>query len=518
MLKKFFFSLFLLLPLSVFADNNSFNLVCDKGKYYIDDQFICRISINSDLQYDQISFNYNFSEGLELVDVRSNYDKVWEISNDNNKIVAKSKDGEVQTGLQEYGILLFKATKDGVLSINLNNIDLLNKEESIKKFEDLKEDVKIISANNDVKSVLINDKEFKDYKTSEKIYDIVTTDEKINVLVNAQNEFAKVIGNGEYTFEKNSNELIVPIKIVSENENQRIIVFRFYKNKDLKIVNALEQIILNDNNGSNLLLSFKNDVYDYYLSVNSNTTDVNILPTLTEGTSDVLIKNYGKQTLKLMYGDNLAIIKVKNNEGAFKNYLIFVTKTIKNASANNYINNLKIDGYELEFSKKVKNYKLEIRKNTKSLKITPVLDDEKATYVIKGNENLTDGSIIKIIVTAENGASVTYQLTINYKTTNYFMFILILFGTVGVGYGVYKFVVKMKQKKKVKPVVRIKSVAGKKAKSSSKNNGSNKGVTVKKKPQGTNKNGKKKSKNKKIKKTNTKNKKKKKLTKARKKK
>ena len=71
------------------------------------------------------------------------------------------------------------------------------------------------------------------------------------------------------------------------------------------------------------------DVYDYYLSVNSNTTDVNILPTLTEGTSDVLIKNYGKQTLKLMYGDNLAIIKVKNNDGAFKNYLIFVIQLQK---------------------------------------------------------------------------------------------------------------------------------------------------------------------------------------------
>lgn len=517
MLKKFFFSLFLLLPLSVFADNN-FNVVCDKGKYYIDDQFICRISINSDLQYDQISFDYKFSDGLELVDVRSNYDKVWDISNDNNKIVARSKDSEAQTGLQEYGILLFKATKDGVLSIDFNNINLMNKDENIKTFDDFKEDVKIISANNDVKSILINDKDFKDYKSSEKIYDIVTKDEKINVLVSAQNEYAKVIGNGEYTFEKNSNELIVPVKIISENENQRIIVFRFYKNKNLKNVNALEQIVLKDNNGSNLLISFKNDVYDYFLSVNSTTTDVGVTPVLTEGTSDILIKNYGKQTLKLLYGDNLAIVKVKNNEGLEKNYLVFITKTIKNASSNNYINDLKIDGYGLEFSKKVKNYKLEIKKNTKSLDIMPILDDEKATYVIKGNDDLKDGSIIKIIVTAENGASVTYQITVNYKTTNYFMIVLILFGTVGVGYGVYKLLVMLKQKKKIKPVVRKKSATVKKANSGSKNNVSNKEITIKKKPQSTNKNSKKKSKSKKIKKTNTKNKKKKKSTKARKKK
>ncbi len=517
MLKKFFFSLFLLLPLSVFADNN-FNVVCDKGKYYIDDQFICRISINSDLQYDQISFDYKFSDGLELVDVRSNYDKVWDISNDNNKIVARSKDSEAQTGLQEYGILLFKATKDGVLSIDFNNINLMNKDENIKTFDDFKEDVKIISANNDVKSILINDKEFKDYKSSEKIYDIVTKDEKINVLVSAQNEFAKVIGNGEYTFEKNSNELIVPVKIISENENQRIIVFRFYKNKNLKNVNALEQIVLKDNNGSNLLISFKNDVYDYFLSVNSTTIDVGVTPVLTEGTSDILIKNYGKQTLKLLYGDNLAIVKVKNTEGLEKNYLVFITKTIKNASSNNYINDLKIDGYGLEFSKKVKNYKLEINKNTKSLDITPILDDEKATYVIKGNDDLKDGSIIKIIVTAENGASVTYQITVNYKTTNYFMIIALIMAGVLFGYGMYKLVFKVKQIKKT----RIKNVKKKEANKESKLNNKKvsitKNVVPKKNTKKTNNTSKKKSKNKKNKKSFSKNKKKKKSTKSKKKK
>ena len=60
----------------VFA-KDKFVLECDKGNYYIDDQFICRVSINQDASYDEIDFNYEFDDGIELVDVRSNYEKVY---------------------------------------------------------------------------------------------------------------------------------------------------------------------------------------------------------------------------------------------------------------------------------------------------------------------------------------------------------------------------------------------------------------------------------------------------------
>ena len=72
MSKKFFFLIsFLLFPIMVFA-KDEFVLECDKGNYYIDDQFIYRVSINQDASYDEIDFNYEFDDGIELVDVRSN--------------------------------------------------------------------------------------------------------------------------------------------------------------------------------------------------------------------------------------------------------------------------------------------------------------------------------------------------------------------------------------------------------------------------------------------------------------
>ena len=80
-----------------------------------------------------------------------------------------------------------------------------------------------------------------------------------------------------------------------------------------------------------------------------------------------------------------------------------------------------------------------IPKNVNKLDITPTLEDDSASYIIKGNDNLTEGSIIKIIVTAENGARATYQITIKYKSVNYALYIFLVVAVAGVGYIVVKY-------------------------------------------------------------------------------
>lgn len=422
MSKKFFFLIsFLLFPIMVFA-KDEFVLDCDKGNYYIDDQFICRVSINQEAGYDEIDFNYEFGDGIELVDVRSNYEKVWQITNDKQVISAKTKSDTQESGLQEYGILLFKAKKDGVLSIKLTNKKSKNSTESAEKtYDDVTAEVKIISTNNSVKDIKINGKTLDGFSNTEKLYNIETTEEKVSIEVETENEFATVTGNGDYTFDKDSNELIIPIKIISENGNQKIIILRFYKQDNVQ-EGTLKSIIIKDNKNNNLILDFKQDVYEYYLNVNSSITSLEVNPEVLNGE---FVKNYGKQTVKLLSGDNVILVRIKDEKGFIRTYFIFVTKTINNASSNNYISNLKIDGYDLEFSKRVKNYVLEVRKNTTKLDITPTLEDENATFIIKGNENITEGSVIKIIVTAENGARATYQITIKYKTVNYVSFLVV---------------------------------------------------------------------------------------------
>lgn len=431
MSKKFFFLLtFLMFPIMVFA-KDEFVLECDKGNYYIQDQFICRVSINQESSYDEISFNYEFDDGIELVDVRSNYEKVWQIANNNKMITAKTKSDTAENGLQEYGILLFKAKKDGIHSIKLTNIKSHNSaENSEKNYDEVTSDVKIISMNNNIKEIKINGKVLEGFSNTEKLYNIEMTEDKITVDVELENEFATLTGNGSYTFSKDSNELVVPIKVLSENGNQKVVLLRFYKNTYVNNA-SLKSILVKDNKNNNLIIDFKSDVYEYYLNVNSSVTSLDINPEIDKGE---FVKNYGKQTIKLINGDNVVEIKVKGDDGLVRTYFIFITKTINNASSNNYISNLKIEGYNLEFSKRVKNYILEIKKGTNKLNITPQLEDSNASYIIKSNDNLVEGSVIKIVVTAENGARATYQITIKYKTVNYGLYIFVPLVCLGIGY------------------------------------------------------------------------------------
>ena len=436
MSKKFFFLIsFLLFPIMVFA-KDEFVLECDKGNYYIDDQFICRVSINQDASYDEIDFNYEFDDGIELVDVRSNYEKVWQITNDKQFISAKTKSDSQESGLQEYGILLFKAKKDGIHSIKLTNIKSKNSSDNMETtYDDVNSKVKVISTNNNIKEIKINGKVLEGFTNTEKLYSLQSSDEKINIEVTLENEFATITGAGDYTFAKDSNELIVPITVLSENGNQKVVLIRFYKDDKIQS-GSLNGILIKDNKNNNLIIDFKPDVYEYYLNVTSSVTSLEISP---EAGNGEFVKNYGKQTIKLLNGDNVVQIRLKDDNGNIRTYFIFITKTIKNASSNNYISDLKIDGYSLEFSKRVKNYVLEIKKNVKKLDITPTLEDDSASYIIKGNDNLIEGSIIKIIVTAENGARATYQITIKYKSVNYALYIFLVVAVAGVGYIVVKY-------------------------------------------------------------------------------
>lgn len=87
-----------------------------------------------------------------------------------------------------------------------------------------------------------------------------------------------------------------------------------------------------------------------------------------------------------------------------------ITTTFK--SGNNYLESLEITNYNLDFNKYTTTYTTSIDSTVTSLDIKPVVEQGKASYKITGNENLEDGSVIKIMVTAEDGETKEYNINI----------------------------------------------------------------------------------------------------------
>lgn len=67
------------------------------------------------------------------------------------------------------------------------------------------------------------------------------------------------------------------------------------------------------------------------------------------------------------------------------------------------------------FSSTVYNYSATVSGSVKTITINAIMEDVNATVTIEGNENLEDGSKIKILVTAQDGSKKEYTLTVSKK-------------------------------------------------------------------------------------------------------
>ena len=499
MKKYFYLLLILLIPFNVKADNSDeFIFSCDKvDKININEQIICRASVKSSFVYNQIKLTIPEISGFQLVDIRSNDSKKWVINNESNNIVIKSE--ELQTGLQEFAIFLYKATESGEYSLDINDISLHN--DLINLNRQLKNtyiNLKVISTDNLLKGIYINGQVIDNFNSNTTIYTINSKENKIKISAETNNEYALVSGVGEYEINSNSNMSIFPIKVVSEDGASRIYLIKVINDnfKDNTIDKKLDSIIIKNDKGNNLLIGFNPDVYEYTFNVDMDTNYLEINPSVDNKELD-FVNNYGKQKIELVSGSNIVFIKVIDKEGQILNYVLNITKPIANKSDNNYIKSLTIKNYKLAFNKKVKNYTLFIKASDKSLEINPILDGQNSRYTITGNNDLKDGSVIKIIVIAENEESQVYQINIKIQKTSLLTYIIypLLVGLLA--FIIYKFsknkLVNNKEKNKIiinndieekvvnKEINKEKEVINESKNQSkvSKNNNSNKSKTTK---------------------------------------
>ena len=147
----------------------------------------------------------------------------------------------------------------------------------------------------------------------------------------------------------------------------------------------------------------------------------------------------------LSVGDNVFKINVEAENGKVTIYTINIVrkKQGEKISNNNSIKSITIKNHSIDFKSNV--YKYTVKANEKELDLTITLDDENATYKIFGNENLKNGSEIKIKVTAENGEEKTYTLVIKKSNLGLIIGIICIIALIGSGIGTWLF---FKNKKK----------------------------------------------------------------------
>lgn len=171
--------------------------------------------------------------------------------------------------------------------------------------------------------------------------------------------------------------------------------------------------ILKDLTLSDGIITFDPNVFDYNVVVDYDTKkiEVNVEKDNEEDTVD--IKNVDELEVG---GFNEIIITVTSKDQEKSNiYTIYVERREENISISNdsLLKDLSIKNYKIKFDAKQNEYTVKLKEKDNQLEISATPSSDRASITIEGNDNLVDGSQIKIRVTAEDGTYTDYFIKID---------------------------------------------------------------------------------------------------------
>lgn len=263
------------------------------------------------------------------------------------------------------------------------------------------------SKNNNLKNltVSVGTLTFEESKTS---YTITVPRSTTSVEVGAElaDEKAKFVKNyGPRTINITKDETKVLVKVQAENE----------ETKTYTVVIKKDGAVSSNANISNITLSsgaisIEPGKTTYDVEVDSTVNEFSINVSTEDPNAKAVVD--GPTTLKK--GMNKYTVTVTAENGDKVVYTINVNKSDAVLSDNTNIQSIMVGGNQVNYDEASGSYVVTVDE-TKTLDLTVTLEDTNATYQISGNENLINGSVIKINVIAQNGTLKEYSLKVNFN-------------------------------------------------------------------------------------------------------
>ncbi len=208
-----------------------------------------------------------------------------------------------------------------------------------------------------------------------------------------------------------------------------------------------------NNNLKDLTLSTGNITFDknnlnYNVTVEYEIEKLTINATPEDQKAKV---RYQKEnTLKV--GENKITITVEAENKSTKNYTITVTRKEEGKKLSNIssLSSLYIDGKQITLNENQTEYTYQTTQTAANVKATPT--DPNANITIIGNNSIKDGSIIQVIVTAEDQSTTIYKIKIEKKEEKNNTLLIILIPTIIIVIGIITFAIITKNKNKPKDI------------------------------------------------------------------
>lgn len=155
-------------------------------------------------------------------------------------------------------------------------------------------------------------------------------------------------------------------------------------------------------------VELKDNIYNYEMELYTINNSADIVVDVNENVKYEIIGNEN-----LTIGSNLVTINLNNETESISYYLNLIKQEVNviTLSNNNKLKNLSISGYPLGFDSEKLEYNLTIGSESK-LNLSCEAESDEAEVYVYGNEELVNGSIIKIKVVAQSGDVREYKINI----------------------------------------------------------------------------------------------------------
>ncbi len=264
------------------------------------------------------------------------------------------------------------------------------------------------NSNNNLKTLSV-DKGSIAFKSSTTSYSLKVANDVDSIKVSATLDDSKasfVSGYGPRTVKLNYGSNSVLVKVKAENETIKTYTIKVERQDNRSSNNNLKSLSLSAGT-----IAFSKDVTTYSTTVDYSVTKIDIIAEVEDVKS-----NYVVNSPSLFVGNNVITVTVTAENGSTKVYIINVVRKEEAAilSDNNNVSSIDILGHGIKFEDGVTEYDVEIG-DEYALVIEVLLEDPSANYVIEGNEDLKDGSVIKVTTTSESGQQKEYKINVNKK-------------------------------------------------------------------------------------------------------
>ena len=389
--------------------------------------------------------NNSFLTNIKLDDKNIDTYGVTFAPNTTNYTINITKKSSINISVEKSSTVSVTGIGTKNLTCGVNNINITTTSEDKTKTTTYKLVInRTCDSDTTLKNIAISSGKLNpSYVASTRSYNVDVTKDIDKITINAvkNNETQKVTGVvKDYALKFGENKFT--ITVVAENGNSKDYVITVNRQDTRSTNNNLKSLEIEE---GKLNKEFKSDVLEYQMKVLYDVTKLNIKYETEEEHAKVEVLG---DVNKLKENENIITLKVTSEKGDVKEYKLVVTRLKEGETLGNNpdISKLNIKGYDINFSKDKQVYSLKIEKE-KILNIEVILEDPTSSYKITGNNDLKDGSIIKINTTSKDGSTREYQIIIE-KENKIFLYIIgtILILSI-VGLIVYVVISKIKENK-----------------------------------------------------------------------